>query len=1285
MNKEHETKCVNWYMHKSGKKWVYGCSLLVCGLLLGGVTGLAKADEVTVPNTQSEVVASSPEGSETDNSSQPSEDMPEKTVAQGIEDTNVAPEENTVEPADSFATQPRQDATATENNETKTAETTVPVSSDQTQTVAQADLISEAKADSKAAKKLVATNLTQTPQSAYHTNLQGLSYDATVWQEGENGLYSNAIGKGDSFLYSDSTGKNFVYQTDVTFLQNSGAASLVFRSNNDAANFKGYVVNLDGNSHKVKFMRWGEANLIDEKEIAASPDNKYALKVVALNGKISYYVNGILVANLGDYTLQRDDKGQTTYISDGHFGLLNWNGEMVFQNTFYRELTDEELPIIDDVTVTSKNGPVEAKGQFFPEEAAYIQYVSNDASTVDLSFVGHNPQAVVTVTDANGNVYANASDIPVAVGVNYLTVTSSYTTADGYTATATYRINVHRRQPASVYYNENFRDQYHYSVKDGWANDPNGMVYYDGVYHMFYQFYDDTKWGPMHWAHATSTDLIHWTDQPIAFYPDYNGAMFSGCIVADNNNTSGLFDGNNGGLVALITADGEGQRIKLAYSKDAGKTWQKVDKVVADWSTDPLQNRDFRDPKVFRWEDKWFMVVAGGPLRIYSSDNLLDWSVESTYPDLHTECPDLYPIQTEDGTVKWVLSRGGRYYKVGDLQEVDGHWTYIPDEAYKTTDGIMNFGKDSYAAQTYFTQDFGTSAHPTIPKIIEVNWMNTWDDYCNQVADRLDQKFNGTFNLNLTLGLVKDGDKYVLTQTPIKAYESLRDTEHKVEYKDVTVGSDNNLFKDFSGDTYEIVAHFKPSAGTTKVGFNLRVGSGEVTKVYYDLQTGKIAIDRSQSGIIITDKFKEIDSQAVTRNADGSIDLHLFVDRASVEVFTKGNTVAGANQIFTSPQSLGLSVLVEGDAATADITLYPLKSIWTGKEVATDPQSIVPASVKTVRMAVGDNTTVKAYVSPVAASQDLLWAISDPSLVATEISGNQVFVKALKKGQVIVRATSKSNPAVYQDFILDILEDNFKTNIDDVTIVSGDWYVDGESLHVDNQGSNDIYMSSQKAPQNYQMDLDVKYGKGVINLFFASENVDPANAYTIQFGGNNMVRLFRFYGDTIYEAPMAAAINDNQFHHVRLVKSANAIQVYVDNELAMSYTFDQVEAFFNTPYVGLGLWDGELEVQNFFLIDLDAKAPSRNGEKVGSETSSDSQSSEQSPSSSEVVTTATVPIESAKDSGVSRASLSKAALVSESVLPQTGEKDSHLAGLGILSLLAAVGAFASKCFKKKEL
>ena len=302
--------------------------------------------------------------------------------------------------------------------------------------------------------------------------------------------------------------------------------------------------------------------------------------------------------------------------------------------------------------------------------------------------------------------------------------------------------------------------------------------------------------------------------------------------------------------MALITANGNGQRIKLAYSTDEGKTWTKSDKIAADWSEDPLESKDFRDPKVFLWENQWFMVIAGGPLRIYSSDNLLDWKVESTYADLHTECPDLYPIETESGELKWVLSRGGRSYKVGDFKQVDNKWTYIPDADYLEEDGVMNFGKDSYAAMTYYLQDFGTATNPTIPQLTEINWMNTWD-YCNLVGDALGQAFNGTYNLNLNLGLKKDGSKYVLTQTPIQAYEGLRLLDESIVKQNVLVAQDNQLFADFKGDVYEIVSTFRPSADTKKVGFNLRVGDGEQTKVYYDLETEKLVLDRSQSGVIL--------------------------------------------------------------------------------------------------------------------------------------------------------------------------------------------------------------------------------------------------------------------------------------------------------------------------------------------------------------------------------------------------------------------------------------------------
>lgn len=577
---------------------------------------------------------------------------------------------------------------------------------------------------------------------------------------------------------------------------------------------------------------------------------------------------------------------------------------------------------------TDISGAVEEKTQFTPTEPATIQYVENDAGTVDFVVTPQNESTVVTVQDEAGNIYPDMKNIPVEEGRNILTITSTATADDGMEAAVSYRVDVHRRQNEDIYYQEAHRGQYHYSVQDGWANDPNGLVYYNGTYHMFYQFYDDIKWGPMHWAHATSKDLLTWKEEPIAFYPDANGAMFSGCIVADEENTSGLFLGSEGGLVALITADGNGQRIKLAYSEDEGKTWNKVDKIAADWTDDPLGNRDFRDPKVFRFEGKWFMVVAGGPLRIYSSDNLMDWKCESTYADLHTECPDLYPLQAEGSSLKWVLSRGGRFYKIGDFEEVDGHWTFLPDEEYASEDGVMNFGRDSYAAMTYYVQDFGTKENPTLPEIIELNWMNTWDDYCNLVADMVGQKFNGTFNLNLELGLTQENGKYMLTQTPAKAYEALRDEKNAVILEGVEVSEGNALLKDFKGDCYEIAATFTPADDTKKVGFELRIGDKQATSVVYNLEDETLSIDRSKSGTIISEKFASIDSQKVTRNADGTIDLHIYVDRASVEVFAKNNTVAGANQIFPASSSLGVNVFAQGDPAKADIVIYPLGSIW---------------------------------------------------------------------------------------------------------------------------------------------------------------------------------------------------------------------------------------------------------------------------------------------------------------------------------------------------------------------
>lgn len=222
----------------------------------------------------------------------------------------------------------------------------------------------------------------------YNTNLTGLNFSNGTWEVTDEGLYSNAVDKGDCFMYSTATGTNFVYSTDVTFKDNvDSAAALVFRNASQDNARDSYVVNLNAKSKKYRFYRWDNGDvydLIDEKEIKATGD-KYTLKVVAIGSWISYYVNDKLVASTGDYTLQEGNRGQKTFLNNGYLGLLNFNGEMVFQNTYYSELTDNLTPLLDDIKITSSTGTVEKRTQFVPTEPITIQYVDNNAETVDVN------------------------------------------------------------------------------------------------------------------------------------------------------------------------------------------------------------------------------------------------------------------------------------------------------------------------------------------------------------------------------------------------------------------------------------------------------------------------------------------------------------------------------------------------------------------------------------------------------------------------------------------------------------------------------------------------------------------------------------------------------------------------------------------------------------------------------------------------------------------------------------------------------------------------------------
>ena len=271
-------------------------------------------------------------------------------------------------------------------------------------------------------------------------------------------------------------------------------------------------------------------------------------------------------------------------------------------------------------------------------------------------------------------------------------------------------------------YSEPYRPQFHFSPPNGWMNDPNGLVYYEGEYHLFYQHNPAAAvWGPMHWGHAVSRDLVHWENLPIALYPDAIGAIWSGTVVVDADNTSGLVPG--GGLVALFSYENQTQG--AAFSTDRGRTWQ----MYASNPILPALETDFRDPKVI-WHQptaRWVMVISAKQvIKFFTSENLLDWEFASDFGDWGFyggvwEVPDLFPLSV-DGQEKWVLivsinpggpagGNGTRYY-IGDF---DGQ-TFTND--YPGTLTWLDYGADNYAGTTWNNAQDG--------RRLFAGWMSNW-------------------------------------------------------------------------------------------------------------------------------------------------------------------------------------------------------------------------------------------------------------------------------------------------------------------------------------------------------------------------------------------------------------------------------------------------------------------------------------------------------------------------------------------------------------------------------
>ena len=480
-------------------------------------------------------------------------------------------------------------------------------------------------------------------------------------------------------------------------------------------------------------------------------------------------------------------------------------------------------------------------------------------------------------------------------------------------------------------YNEQHRPQFHFSPPAHWMNDPNGMVYYKGEYHLFYQYYpDSTVWGPMHWGHAISKDMIHWQNLPIALFPDSLGYIFSGSVVVDKNNSTGFQKGTESPLVAIYTYHNmageksgkiDFQTQGIAYSIDKGRTWKK-------YANNPvIKNpglKDFRDPKVM-WHEaskQWILTMAAGnEIRFYHSANLKNWELSGTFGKEEGshggvwECPDLFEIKTGKGNdTKWILlvsigsgapnGGSGTQYFVGKF---DG--TTFKNDNGKETQLWLDYGTDNYAGVTWSN----TPDH----RRIFLGWMSNWQ-YAQVVPTK---SWRSAMTLPRELSLHETAKGYQLITQPVKETDALR-----------MAGSNTNFVsgKEYNYSLAELQVQYDlDKNGADDFGIELLNSRNESLRIGFNKQKNEFYIDRTH----LSDKSFSKDFSAVhiaPRSVSSKkMTLHLFIDHSSVELLADDGTVVMTDIFFPSEDFSKIRTFEKNGASPLQSgKLIELKSIW---------------------------------------------------------------------------------------------------------------------------------------------------------------------------------------------------------------------------------------------------------------------------------------------------------------------------------------------------------------------
>lgn len=587
------------------------------------------------------------------------------------------------------------------------------------------------------------------------------------------------------------------------------------------------------------------------------------------------------------------------------------------------------------------------------------------------------------------------------------------------------------------YYTEAYRNQYHYSQYAHWNNDPNGLVYFNGYYHMYYQTHPYSQyWDHMYWGHARSKDLVHWEELPYALFPDDGnmgvglgvGYAWSGIAMvyhpgmSDDIDSRNWFPNGNGtGLIGYYTRDGMMQDQVIITSDDEGMTWTKRS-LISQYLVFSDYKVDCRDPSIFSLKKNdegkvtlWGMLLSGGTQNRFwflKSTNMLDWEYAGGYDYVYPECMSVYSLTDENGVARHAISVSSRHYAVGNLVYNDdtGNVNFIlPDgrdyaQVGQSAFKMMDYAEDSYAAQAFYIDD---ASSDYFGKTIAVSWYSGLpSDAESGIYAKVRHPWNGGgMAMPVELGLVNDGNDILLTQKPITVDNDDFDKTSVISISSEAVSSNNSLLESVNTHIFELAAEID-NPNLEVVEFRVAESEDEYTAFGWNATDGYY-FDRTHTSTAGISFAKHYNYKFASHLGDGShLSFYVLSDNGGIEVFCDEYRYAFYGLTLAAPYSIGASFITSGDITVESLEINEIGSIW--KDVSEMEEGVLYLDQSDVSLDLSLYSSKDVIVYSSNHEEISYELVSGEDVIEYSIISKGVRIQALANGNAEILASTES-------------------------------------------------------------------------------------------------------------------------------------------------------------------------------------------------------------------------------------------------------------------------------------